>query len=219
VDSGRSDTASSQQGSSAGSGDGAGKKQQGAEGDGKGGEDPKSSTDRDEGRGGEGPEGRTPGRSTLGSSTLTDPADDLDSHGDAPGYVDLTSVSIEATDDAVTISVRTAAPFPAEMPDLETNALMVVGLQRKGDEYFIQGEASTGGWSTTMSRNGGRVKYRGGFGLDGKRMTFTVPWADLGGPGAFRWSVDSSWTRTTMLDTFYGFDRAPQFERQSFPDR
>ena len=149
---------------------------------------------------------------------MKDPAHDLDSRGDAPGYVDLTSVKVEDAGDRMVFEVSSHASFPKEMPDPETNALVVVGFEKAGDEYFVQAEASTDGWSTTMSRNGRSVKFGGGFSVEGARMSFSLPWGGLGGRGNLGWSVDSSWTRTTMLDTFYAFDRSPQFERQPYPD-
>jgi hypothetical protein len=165
----------------------------------------------DEGSGDEGSTQR------WGAASLKDPTDDLDSRGDAPGYVDLTSVKVEEAGDGVGFEVSSRASFPNEMPDPETNALVVVGFDKAGDEYFVQAEASTDGWATTMSRNGRSVKFGGDFSIEGSRMSFSLPWGLIGGRSTFAWSVDSSWTRTTMLDTFYAFDRSPQFERQPYP--
>jgi hypothetical protein len=161
----------------------------------------------------------TDGRRDRWSAGLTDPVHDLDSRGDAPRYVDLTAVSVRGGDEAVTFTISTAGDLPAQMPDLETNALMTVGFEKNGDEYFLQGEASTSGWSASISRNGRAIEYRGRFSIDGNRVTFEVPWRDIGGRSGLRWSVDSSWTRTTMLQTDYAFDRAPQFGREAFPAR
>lgn len=189
-------------------------------GRGDGGSDP--APEPSDGPGGKGPErpGAASGGGPARSSTrLSDPAEDLESRGDPPGYVDLTGLAVESGPETVTFTVNVAGPFPSEMPDQETNALVTIGFQKSGDEYFIQGEASTDGWSASMSKNGRSVEYRGRFGIAGDRMTFSVPWADAGGPGRLRWSVDTSWTHTTTLDTDYAFDRAPQFGRQPFSDR
>jgi hypothetical protein len=155
----------------------------------------------------------------MAPSSLSDPRNDLDQRGDAPGYVDLTSVRLRDTGEALRVTVAVRGPFPTEMPDTQSNALVVVGFTRGGDEYLVQASASTGGWSPTLSRNGRDERYRGRFAVAESRMTFSLPWAGLGGRGRLRWSVDSSWTRSSLLDTFYAFDRAPQFERRPYPGR
>jgi hypothetical protein len=139
-------------------------------------------------------------------SKVNDPVPDAETRGDAPDYIEIAESSITGNRKSALFSVTFTGNIPGRMPDKETVSYMGFSLRRKGRDFSVNASCERDGWRANV--NGGR-NFPGGFSIRGKTLSMSVPWESIGGKKAFDWRVDSSWTRSTTLDTYYGFDSAP----------
>lgn len=149
--------------------------------------------------------GRTRGGSIVWVARTTDAAGDTEDSGTSPGYVDLRRASIaDRGRGRVRFRLEVAAPFEERMSG-STYVYLEFRLEGEGRDVSLVAEGDANGWGVYL----GEDLLPGRFVIDGSTMTFTVPWKSVGGRGAFDWYVASSWTRSTLLDTDYSFDRVP----------
>ncbi|MEA2497788.1 MAG: hypothetical protein QOH26_193, partial [Actinomycetota bacterium] len=117
--------------------------------------------------------------------------------------------------DEVKLTLTLAADVPDAMPD--GNTFMAVGFRFDGkgdDEPYVYADADDGGWVPGTS---GADTYPGTFSVEGRKITFVVPWAALGGAQKFKWYANDSWVQSGLVTTSYAFDEAPNFERAHYP--
>jgi hypothetical protein len=139
-------------------------------------------------------------------SRVRDPAPDAETRGDAPSYVEITEASIAGHPDSAVFSISVAGKIPKKMPDNDTVTYVSFALQRKDRTYSVNASCERDGWRANV--NGGR-SFPGAFSISGKTLTMSVPWESVGGKKGFDWRADSSWTRSSLVDTHYGLDSAP----------
>jgi hypothetical protein len=148
---------------------------------------------------------RSPGPGAT-VSRLKDPVPDAETRGDAPDYIEIAESSVTGSSKSALFSVTFTGPLPGRMPNNETVTYMSFSLQRKGRNFSVNASCERDGWRANV--NGGKT-FPGGFSIRGKTLSMSVPWKSIGGNKAFGWRVDSSWTRSNTLDTYYGLDSAP----------
>ena len=151
----------------------------------------------------------TPG---LARSRVKDAVGDTEDSGQSPAYIDIVRASIEDRGTTVRLRMLFAGSVPERMSGDDTHVIIEFRLERRGDETSISASADDQGWSP--ARNGRR--YPGTFDVQDRSIVFVVPWRALGGRGALRWTANSSWTRSVLLSTDYGFDAAPNERSKHF---
>jgi hypothetical protein len=135
-----------------------------------------------------------------------------DAGATTPAYGDAVLVTVEdnGTDARVTVTMR--GDVPATLPAGETMGLGVDFFGSRTDtesRYQLFADGEPDGWYAYLQDPKGFVKYPGTFGLGGRRLVFTVPWASLGGPSAGYFSAFADWTRRATPANLSGEDHAP----------
>ena len=149
-------------------------------------------------------------------SALADPSDDTDSYGEEPAYGDLSGAAVEAHPQGLFLQARSAENYPAEMPDEGSNFTLSFSFKGPNGDFYVGAEADNTGWDGDIARNQKTFAFTGEVRVEGSAVTIVVPWEQIGGRAPFRWYLDSSWTRQTDLQTYFSFDRTPDFESVRF---
>ncbi len=158
----------------------------------------------------DGPTSKKRGRK---SSVVSDLRNDFDAEGNPPSYVDLTGASIHARGPEAIITLEFASALPRSMPNEEHAVLAGIDVEDAKRRDFIYAEGTSEGWRPDRS---GR-RFVGEFSVQGRHMTFTVALSTLSRRNRFEWYAHSSWTRSTLTETDYSFDVAPDDQSVYFP--
>lgn len=138
---------------------------------------------------------------------------DLDKHGNPPAYVDLTRASLQMRGNRATIILEFDGELPSRMPNDQTAVITGVNARSGDDQRSIYAEGRPQGWRPGSSEG----RFSGDFSISGRRMSFVVPRSLVSGRDRFQWYAHSSWTRSTLLETDYAFDVAPDDQSVWFP--
>lgn len=188
-------------------------KDSGQDGDG----DPNDqSADDSNGSGNDGPQG--PRDPATASATVTDPAGDTQSSGETPPYTDIVEAGIRGHGRTVRLISTFRGAVPSRMSDGRTIMSVETTIRRSGRTYSVYADGDDDGWTAYISSRGETRRLEDAFSVSGATTRLEVPWTMIGGPGKLRWSASSSWTRTTLTDTYYAFDSAPEDSRARYPN-
>ena len=128
-----------------------------------------------------------------------------DADPSAPGYADMTAVTIEDNGDEARVTVDVDGSLPTQLADGEVMGIGV-DLYRQGNagresdwQLFADGEST--GWYAYLQTTRGFVRYPGTFALGGNRVVFTVPWSSLGGSRSGTFTAFVDWTRRSSSVT------------------
>ena len=150
----------------------------------------------------------------LGSSETVDSATDRE--GTGPGYGEIVRASVEGEGDVVTFSVQVAEALPKRLPD-EANMIVGIGLQEEPEHGAVaviaQGTAT--GWTAVVQGDEGSRPVKD-WSVTGDTVTWTVPWAWVGGPRAFEWGT-SLQLFDFSTDAGTASDMAPNSGPEAFP--
>lgn len=144
---------------------------------------------------------------------MTDSARDADTHGATPNYVEITSAALVGGPDRLVLAQTFAGAVPQRMPDEDTFTYVGFNLRGKDRDVTVSATCDEDGWHADVDGAG----FPGELHIRGNTLEFEVPWAVIGGPAPFTWQSSSSWTRSTLLNTYYAFDSAPNYSRARFP--
>jgi hypothetical protein len=147
-------------------------------------------------------------------SSVKDPAADADTHGETPAYVEITGASFTGGPQRVVLSQSFAGDVPEAMPDEDTYTYVGFTLEGRGKDTTVSATCDSDGWRADVD---GASTFPGKFSIHGKTLQIALPWDAVGGKGRFVWYSRSSWTRSTLLNTYYAFDTAPNDERGRYP--
>ena len=145
---------------------------------------------------------------------VTDLAGDQEGEGTSPAYMDLRHVQLERHGDQMLATLRFNGALPKRMPDEETSMLTSIDVKRGGEEASIYAEATSSGWRAHSDKTD---EFPGTLSVRGNTLTLTFPVGLTG--KKFQWYSHSSWTRSTLLETQYFFDFAPDDQKGKFPSR
>jgi hypothetical protein len=70
-----------------------------------------------------------------------------------------------------------------------------IDIYRGKKEYQVYASGENDGWFGYLYRGGGFKPYPGTFSIAGNTLSFTVPWAELGGRGSGTFSTFVEWTQ------------------------
>jgi hypothetical protein len=173
----------------------------------------------DDGGGGEGgDDSGSPGQDpATESASVPDRTGDGEGSGEVPAYTDIVGGAIEGRGRTVRLSITFSDRVPPAMPDDDTVMSVETTIDRGGTTYRVYADGDSDGWSAYIARKGDSRALLGAFRIDGSRTIFDVAWGRVGGPGRFKWSVQSSWTRSTLTRTDFSFDRSPGQRMARFP--
>jgi len=143
------------------------------------------------------------------SACLTDAAGDLSAAGSPPAYTDIVGTCLRASGSSVTWTTTLGGEAPSRMSDKETNLALRLALDDgSGPTTYLVAEASPDGWSVRLTRGDSSRDLPGALALDGRTVVVTAPASAVDTHGV-AWRAESSWTRSTLLETDYAFDTAP----------
>lgn len=148
------------------------------------------------------------------TSSAKDPPNDAENHGDTPDYIDITRATVSDRGGEAVFTATFAGDVPQAMPDNDTFSYVGFTLKRRGEDRSVSASCSDEGWQPAA---GGGGSFSGDFSLRGNSIVWVVPWSAVGGRGRFTWFVDSSWTQSGTLDTYWAFDSAPDGQDARFP--
>lgn len=149
------------------------------------------------------------------TARVDDPPRDPEGEGDAPAYMDLTSVTLQRNQ-GLLMTLRFAQDLPARMPDGQSNMLAGVDLRIGKEEISIYAEGSENGWRPRSSHSS-PSEFPGTLSRAGDTFVFQVSKSLVGDANRFTWYGHSSWTKSTLTSTDYAFDQAPDVQRGRFP--
>jgi hypothetical protein len=160
------------------------------------------------------PEPRSPARVQAPRAIVTDLVGDLEGDDEAPRYADLKHVLLRSEADSFVARLTFAARLPRRMPDEQTAMLTSIDTQRGDREVSIYAEVSSRGWRAHTDASS---KFPGTLAVEGATVTMRVPHSLVG--RKFDWYSHASWTRSSLVTTFYSFDFAPDDQKGKFPSR
>jgi hypothetical protein len=171
--------------------------------------------DRPEGSGGPGGSGggEAPEAASL---TVEERKSDATSSGDVTGYPELSSATLEGSDEGVTIELGFARAVPQKVPAGVRMTVAFSIIDAEGNRYLLNA-LSDDGWTVGVVTSAGQAEFGGRFDISGKRVTIGIPWTDLGGPRPFNWIASSAWTGNPEKGTSYAFDSIPDSGFSGFP--
>lgn len=152
------------------------------------------------------------------SATVTDPAADTQSSGETPPYTDIIEAGIRGRGRTVRLITTFRGAVPPKMSDSSTIMSVETTIRRSGRTYSVYADGDDDGWTAYISSRGETRRLEDAFSVSGATTRLKIPWAMIGGPGKLRWSASSSWTRTTLTDTYYAFDSVPEDSRARYPN-
>jgi hypothetical protein len=136
---------------------------------------------------------------------VTDLRGDAEGEGDAPGYMDLEAVRLQASGDVFFVDLTFAGNVPAK---LARGNVMVASIEvDRGDrKVSAYAEGTEDGWAAYTNRS---AEAPASMRLAGRTMRFTIPRAFFGN--------EFSWYASTAINTDYFFDFAPDDGNGRFP--
>ena len=143
---------------------------------------------------------------------VTDLRGDPEGEGQAPSYIDLESVALQASGDIFVAELTFAGRLPSKMPDDGMATLASIEVDRGNRRLSVYAEASDDGWRAHTNRSS---DFPGSLEIDGRTMRFTIARSFFG--NEFAWYAHSSWTKSTATNTEYFFDFAPDDQNGRFP--
>lgn len=143
--------------------------------------------------------------------TVSDLTGDAQGEGQAPGYMDYEAVHVRAEGNFFFVDLAFAGNIPSK---LSSGTAMVASFEvNRGDrKVSVYAEGSEDGWQAYTNRS---AEAPAAMQLDGSTMRFTVPRSFFG--ERFEFYADTSWTKSTLTDTEYFFDFAPDDQNGQFP--
>lgn len=150
------------------------------------------------------------------TASMPDPSGDPEGEGDVPSYMDLTNARL-VQDGGLRIVLDFAHTLPAHMPDNRINMIAGVDLRIGKREVSIYAEGSDNGWRARTNETDAS-SFPGTLSRSGNTLILDVTGSFLGKAERFTWYGHSSWTRSTLTNTDYAFDQAPDINRAEFPN-
>lgn len=157
---------------------------------------------------------------TAAAACLTDGTGDGEGAGQAPAYADVTGACIREAGSALVFEVRLAGAAPGRMPDRDTSFTVGFDLRSaSGSTSYLFAEAGATGWAAYLTHGKGRRALPGAVETRDNAVRLRVRASEVDGTEMLAWNAESSWVRSTLLDTSYRFDTAPDQGTASFDPR
>lgn len=158
------------------------------------------------------------GDPATGSARVTDPSGDADPSGEAPSYTDMVKAAVQGLGRTVRLTATFRGVVPQKMDDDDTFMSVEIKIHKGGRTYAVYADGNDEGWTAYLSERADNRRLEGAFSIEGETTVFEIPWGLIGGPGPFRWTARSAWTRTTLTNTLFAFDNAPEGKKARYPD-
>jgi hypothetical protein len=153
----------------------------------------------------------------TGSAKVLDSTGDAEASGEAPAYTDIIEAAVRGRGRTLLLTVTLRGDVPARMPDDDTFMSVETLVDKGGREYSIYADADDDGWTAYITQRGDSRRLEEVFSFQGRTTAIEIPWGLIGGAGGFRWSANSAWTRTTLTNTYFAFDSAPDGNKARYP--
>ena len=149
-------------------------------------------------------------------ATVADKDERRTATGTAPSYVEIDSVRVAGSAEALSLTMRFRGPVPERMPD--ARSILRVSFKvttATGDAFMFDAQCVADGWSTSAS-GGPEGSSLPVLLLDAGRgsVTLQVDPAYIGGPQPFEWISTVSWSGR---DGDYAFDVVPARGTERYP--
>jgi hypothetical protein len=149
-------------------------------------------------------------------ATVADKDERRTATGTAPSYVEIESVRVAGSADALTLTMRFRGPVPERMPD--ARSILRVSFKvttATGHAFMFDAQCVADGWSTSAS-GGPEGSPVPALLLDADRgiVTLQVDPGYIGGPQPFEWISTVSWSGR---DGDYAFDVVPTTGTERYP--
>jgi hypothetical protein len=158
-------------------------------------------------------------KDSTASAALTDRVGDTESSEDPPAYTDIVAAGIQGGAETVRLTITVNDQVPKRMPDADTFFSVDTSIEGKGKPYSVYADGTANGWTAYVTHGGDTRKLPGAFHIEGDTTVIEVPWSVIGGQRRFRWSAETSWSRTTLTSTYYSFDEASRPNGARYPGR
>lgn len=136
--------------------------------------------------------------------------------GAAPSYVEIESVRVAGSAEALTLAMKFRGPVPERMPDARSILRVSFKLTTAtGEAFTFDAQCVADGWSTSAS-GGPEGSPLPALLLDARRgsVTLQVDPGYIGGPQPFEWISTVSWSGR---DGDYAFDVVPATGTERYP--
>lgn len=149
-------------------------------------------------------------------ATVADKDDRRTATGTAPSYVEIESVRVAGSAEALALTIRFRGPIPERMPD--ARSILRVSFKvttATGDAFMFDAQCVADGWGTSAS-GGPEGASPPNLLLDAARgiVTLQVDPAYIGGIQPFEWISTVSWSGR---DGDYAFDVVPATGTERYP--
>jgi hypothetical protein len=163
------------------------------------------------------PGGSASGKASTASAGLTDRIGDTESSEDPPAYTDIVAAGIEGSGQTLRLTITVNDQVPRRMPDADTFFSVDTTIDGEGKPYSVYADGTANGWTAYVSHDGESRKLPNVFHIEGATTVIEVPWNVIGGQRRFRWSAQTSWSRSTLTRTYYSFDEASRGNGARYP--
>lgn len=151
-------------------------------------------------------------RLSVATALVSDPPDDAQVTGTAPGFGEILGGSVEGKGDTLRFALQMSGELPDVMPDDATNMVVAWNIGAGSKRHPMLGvtaQATTEGWQVMAGDNAEVFELPGAFSVAGDEFVLEVSWSALGIPRKFKWSAAATWQTVAGEDANASADNIP----------